>query len=100
MQTVGTGVNVIVLDSVVGINAGDIIAHTSISGGTSINNINTGTKAVTLDSNVIAGISTTSQVTITHAVDTNTDRGISFAYNTSTGVVNNKLVSLVLKMIL
>ena len=91
MQTVNNGDSVIVLDSVVGINVGDIIAHTSISGGTSINNINTGTKAVTLDSNVIAGISTTSQVTITHAVDTNTDRGISFAYNTSTGVVNNKL---------
>ena len=91
MQTVNSGDSVIVLDSVVGINVGDIIAHTSISGGTSINNINTGTKAVTLDSNVIAGISTTSQVTITHAVDTNTDRGISFAYNTSTGVVNNKL---------
>ena len=91
MQTVNSGDSVIVLDSVVGINVGDIIAHTSISGGTSINNINTGTKAVTLDSNVIAGISTTSQVTITHAVDTNTDRGISFAYNTSTGVVNNKI---------
>ena len=91
MQTVNNGDSVIILDSVVGINVGDIIAHTSISGGTSINNINTGTKAVTLDSNVIAGISTTSQVTITHAVDTNTDRGISFAYNTSTGVVNNKL---------
>ena len=91
MQTVNSGDSVIVLDSVVGINVGDIIAHTSISGGTTINNINTGTKAVTLDSNVIAGISTTSQVTITHAVDTNTDRGISFAYNTSTGVVNNKL---------
>ena len=91
MQTVNSGDSVITLDSIVGINVGDIIAHTSIPGGTSINNVNTGTKAVTLDANVTAGISTTSQVTITHAVDTNTDRGISFAYNTSTGVVNNKL---------
>ena len=91
MQTVNSGDSVITLDSITGVNVGDIIAHTSIPAGTSINNINTGTKAVTLDANVTAGISTTSQVTITHAVDTNTDRGISFAYNTSTGVVNNKL---------
>ena len=91
MQTVNSGDSVITLDSIVGINVGDIIAHTSIPAGTSINNVNTGTKTVTLDANVNAGISTTSQVTITHAVDTNTDRGISFAYNTSTGVVNNKL---------
>ena len=91
MQTVNIGDNIITLDSIIGINVGDIIAHTSIPVGTSINNVNTGTKAVTLDANVTAGISTTSQVTITHAVDTNTDRGISFAYNTSTGLVNNKL---------
>ena len=91
MQTVNSGDSVITLDSITGVNVGDIIAHTSIPAGTSINNVNTGTKAVTLDANVTAGISTTSQVTITHAVDTNTDRGISFAYNTSTGVVNNKL---------
>ena len=91
MATVGIGDNQIVLDSTVGINIGDIIDHTSIPSGTSINNVNTGTKTITLDAATTAGISTTSQVTITHAYDTNTDRGISFSYNTSTGVINNKL---------
>ncbi len=91
MATVGIGDNQIVLDSIVGINIGDIIDHTSIPSGTSINNVNTGTKTITLDAATTAGISTTSQVTITHAYDTNTDRGISFSYNTSTGVINNKL---------
>ncbi len=91
MATVGIGDNQIVLDSVVGINIGDIIDHTSIPSGTSVNNVNTGTKTITLDAATTAGISTTSQVTITHAYDTNTDRGISFSYNTSTGVINNKL---------
>ena len=91
MATVGIGDNQIVLDSTVGINVGDIIDHTSIPSGTSINNVNTGTKTITLDAATTAGISTTSQVTITHAYDTNTDRGISFSYNTSTGVINNKL---------
>ena len=91
MATVGTGVNQIVLDSVVGINAGDIVAHASIPASTAINAVNTGTKTITLDVATTAGISTTSQVTITHAYDTNTDRGISFSYNTSTGVINNKL---------
>jgi len=37
-----------------------------------------------------AGISTTEQVTITHAYDSNTDRGVSFSFNTSSGVSNNK----------
>ena len=91
MATVGTGVNQIVLDSVVGINAGDIVAHASIPASTAINAVDTGTKTITLDVATTAGISTTSQVTITHAYDTNTDRGISFSYNTSTGVINNKL---------
>ena len=30
-------------------------------------------------------------MTVTHAYDTNTDRGISFGYNTSTGAGNNKM---------
>jgi hypothetical protein len=91
MATVGTGVNQIVLDSVVGINAGDIVDHVSIPASTAVNAVNTGTKTITLDAATTAGISTTSQVTITHAYDTNTDRGISFSYNTSTGVINNRL---------
>ena len=85
-----SGTNVITLDSVVGINTGDIIAHTSIPSNTSVTAYNTGTKVVTMSANSTAGITTTSQVTITHAYDSNTDRGISFSYNTSSGTANNK----------
>ena len=90
MATVGSGTNLITLDSVVGINTGDIIAHGSIPSSTSITAYNTGTKVVTISANTTAGISTTEQVTITHAYDSNTDRGISFAFNTSSGISNNK----------
>ena len=85
-----SGTNVITLDSVVGINTGDIIAHASIPSNTSVTAYNTGTKVVTMSANSTAGITTTSQVTITHAYDSNTDRGISFSYNTSSGTANNK----------
>ena len=85
-----SGTNVITLDSVVGINTGDIIAHGSIPSNTSVTAYNTGTKVVTMSANSTAGISTTQQVTITHAYDSNTDRGISFSYNTSSGTANNK----------
>ena len=85
-----SGTNVITLDSVVGINTGDIIAHGSIPSNTSVTAYNTGTKVVTMSANSTAGISTTEQVTITHAYDSNTDRGISFSYNTSSGTANNK----------
>ena len=85
-----SGTNVITLDSVVGINTGDIIAHGSIPTNTSVTAYNSGTKVVTMSAASTAGISTTEQVTITHAYDSNTDRGISFAFNTSSGVSNNK----------
>lgn len=85
-----SGTNTITLDSVVGINTGDIIAHANIPGATSITAYNTGTKVVTMSANSTAGITTTSQVTLTHAYDSNTDRGISFSYNTSSGTSNNK----------
>jgi len=85
-----SGTNVITLDSVVGINTGDIIAHGSIPTNTSVTAYNLGTKVVTMSANSTAGISTTEQVTITHAYDSNTDRGISFSFNTSSGVSNNK----------
>ena len=85
-----SGTNVITLDSVVGINTGDIIAHGSIPTNTSVSSYDSGTKVVTMSAASTAGISTTEQVTITHAYDSNTDRGISFAFNTSSGVSNNK----------
>ena len=90
MATVGSGTDTITVDSVTGLQVDDVVAATGIPGGTTITNINSGTKVITLSANVTSGISTTSQLTITHAKDTNTDRGISFNYNTSSGTSNNK----------
>ena len=91
MATVNSGTNTITVDSVTGLQVSDVVAATGIPGNTTITNINAGTKVITLSANTTAGITTTSQLTITHAKDTNTDRGISFNYNTSSGVGNNKL---------
>ena len=91
MATVSSGTNTITVDSVTGLQVADVVAGTSIPNNTTISAINTGTKVVTLSANVTAGISTSTQLTITHAKDTNTDRGISFNYNISSGVGNNKL---------
>ena len=91
MATVGSGANTITVDSVTGLQVDDVVAATGIPNNTTISSINTGTKVITLSANTTAGIATTKQLTITHAKDTNTDRGISFNYNTGTGVANNKL---------
>ena len=92
MATVVVGVSTITLDSVVGINTGDQIAATGIdaSGIGTVSAYNTSTKVVTYTGTSNAEISATSQVVITHGFDTNTDRGISFNYNTSSGTGNNK----------
>ena len=91
MATVGSGNNTITVDSVVGLQVDDVVTATGIPGNTTISNINSGTKVITISNNTTAGITTSSQLTITHAKDTNTDRGISFNYNTSSGTGNNKL---------
>ena len=90
MATVASGANTITLDSVVGINTGDVVAHGSIPNNTTVSSYNTGTKVITISANTTAGISTTEQVTITHGYDSNTDRGISFAYNSGSGVADNE----------
>ena len=91
MADANSGATTLTLDSVVGINTGDsITAAAGIANNTTITNYNTGTKAITISNATTAGISTTTQVTITHGYDSNTDRGISFAFNTSSGVSNNK----------
>ena len=43
---------------------------------------------ITFTGTTTSGISTGSQFTITHATDTNTDRGLSFKYNTGIGTAN------------
>jgi hypothetical protein len=93
MAPVLTGVSTITLDSVIGINTGDTIqgsASLPNSGLTTITGYNTTTKIITIQGSTTAGITTTTQLTITHAFDTNTDRGIAFDYNTGVGTANNK----------
>ena len=94
-ETVVVGVSTITLDSVIGINTGDVVSSSSAlsaSGVATVTQYDEATKIITVDQTIGApGISTTTQLTITHAYDTNTDRGISFGYNTSTGAGNNKL---------
>ena len=93
MASVATGVSTIVVDSVVGINTGDIVSGNSAlpnSGLTTVTTFDVGAKMITIEGSTTAGITTTSQLTITHAFDTNTDRGIAFNYNTGIGTANSK----------
>ena len=91
--TVGSGSSEITLDSIVGINTGDVISGSSAlpgAGTTTIHSYDTGTKVVRIDGVTTGSIGISTQLTLTHAYDTNTDRGISFNYNTSSGTDNNK----------
>ena len=90
MKTVVSGVSTAIIDSVTGINVNDLVAGTSLpnSGLTTITSVNNSAKMITFLGTTSSGISTGSQFTITHAVDTNTDRGLSFKYNTGTGTAN------------
>ena len=93
VSAVASGVSTISLDSVVGINTGDIISGSASlpnSGLTTVTAYDTSTKIVTINGTTTSGITSTTQLTVTHAFDTNTDRGISFDYNTSVGTANHK----------
>ena len=89
MVAANSGATSLVLDSVVGINTADAVTGTGIAANSTVASYNTGTKTITLNNATTAGISTQTQLTITHAYDTNTDRGLSFTYNTSSGAGNN-----------
>jgi hypothetical protein len=95
MTTVVAGVSTIRLDSVVGINTGDIVsgnAALNVGSANTVTSFDSTNKIITLTDAIIApGITTTSELTITHAYDTNTDRGVSYSYNTSSGTSNNKV---------
>ena len=95
MGDAAVGVSTIKLDSVVGINTSDVITgspYLGLSGVGTVTSYDTINNIVTIDTTVRSpGITTTTQLTVTHAYDTQTDRGISFGYNTSIGVGNNKL---------
>ena len=92
MQTVNAGASTVVVDSIIGINVNDTIQHgsLSLSGITTITNVNTGTKTLTFQGVTVAGIATGQQLTVTHAIDTNTDRGLSYTYNVGVGTANAK----------
>ena len=79
-STHSSGSSTVVVDQVTGIAVNDTLQHSafSLSGITTVTAINTGTKTLTFQGVSIAGISTGTQITVTHATDTNTDRGLGF----------------------
>ena len=88
--TIASGVSTAILDDVTGIAQNDLVQGTGLpnSGLTTVTAINTSIKMITFTGTTTSGISTGSQFTITHATDTNTDRGLSFKYNTGIGTAN------------
>ena len=96
LTTVGSGTSTIELDSVVGINTGDVVTGSAnIPNNTSVHSYippssGVGLGTIFISNNTTGGIATATQLTVTHAYDTNTDRGISFQYNTASGTANTK----------
>ena len=91
MMTALAGVSTIKVDTTAGINTGDGITGTNIGSGTTIATYDLTEKLITINGSIgVGGIATTTQLTVTSNVDTNTDRGVAFSYNTSAGAGNNK----------
>ena len=91
MMTALAGVSTIKLDTTAGINTGDSISGTNIAAGSTISTYDLSEALVTINNAVqVGGIATTTQLTVTANVDTNTDRGVAFGYNTSSGSGNQK----------
>ena len=91
MMTANAGVSTVKIDTAAGIHTGDAVTGTNIASNTTISTYDIPEKLITISNAVESGgISTTSQLTITSNVDTNTDRGVAFSYNTSSGAGNNK----------
>ena len=91
MATALAGVSTIKVDSTAGINTGDGISGTNIGSGTTIATFDPSEKLITINGSVaVGGIATTTQLEVTSNVDTNTDRGVAFSYNTSACSGNNK----------
>ena len=91
MATALADVSTIKVDTTAGINTGDGITGTNIGSGTTIATYDLTEKLITINGSVqVGGIATTTQLTVTSNVDTNTDRGVAFSYNTSAGAGNNK----------
>ena len=89
-QDVPSGSTAIVLDTLVGIHTGDLLSGAGIPANTTVDWFNPDINTINLNNSTTAGISSGTQLTITHGFDTNTDRGVSFSFNTSSGTSNNK----------
>jgi len=91
MTAMSSGATQIVVDQVTGIAVDDTLLHPSFSasGITTVTAINTGTKTLSFQGTSVAGISTQTEITVVHATDTNTDRGLGFTYNTGIGTANS-----------
>ena len=91
MATALAGVSTIKVDTAAGIHTGDSITGTNIASNTLISTYDVPEKLITISNAVqVGGIATTTQLTVTANVDTNTDRGVAFGYNTSSGAGNQK----------
>ena len=90
MTAMSSGATAVVVDQVTGIAVNDTLLHPSFSasGITTVTAINSGTKTLTFQGTAVAGISTQTEITVVHATDTNTDRGLGFTYNTGIGTAN------------
>ena len=91
MTAMSSGATGVVVDQVTGIAVNDTLLHPSFSasGITTVTAINTGTKTLTFQGTSVAGISTQTEITVVHATDTNSDRGLGFTYNTGIGTANS-----------
>ena len=91
MMTANAGVTTVKIDTAAGINTGDSVSGTNVAAGSTIATYDLTEKLITLSVAVqVGGIATTTQLTVTANVDTNTDRGVAFGYNTSSGAGNQK----------
>ena len=91
MMTANAGVSTIKIDTAAGIHTGDSVSGTNVASGTTITTYDLTEKLITISNAVQSGgIATTGQLTVTANVDTNTDRGVAFGYNTSSGAGNTK----------
>ena len=91
MVAVQSGVSTVIVDQVTGIAVNDTLLHAnfSASGITTVTAINSGAKMLTFQGTTTAGIGTQTEITVVHATDTNTDRGLGFTYNVGVGTANS-----------
>ena len=91
MVAVQSGVSTVIVDQVTGVAVNDTLLHSSFSasGITTVTAINSGAKMLTFQGTTTAGISTQTEITVVHATDTNTDRGLGFTYNVGVGTANS-----------